>query len=259
MAHIDRHAPGAFCWVELGTTDQDAAKQFYTSVFGWSFQDIPVAPDEIYTMFILDGRNTAAAFKIRPQDAARGIPPYWGLYVCVRNADQCAGRATELGGNVFEGPFDVGEHGRMALVRDPTGAVFSLWQPKKHIGMGVTGVDGTLCWADLNTPRPQAAADFYSALFAWELVPGDEGYLHIKNSGEFIGGISPIRHNSNTPPHWLPYFLTSSADETAMNADARGAKLFMPPTTMENVGRISIMADPQGAVFAIYEAARKAA
>lgn len=218
-----------------------------------------MGPDEIYTIFMLDGRPAAAAFKLRSQEMERGIPPYWGLYVCVKSADQSAARANELGGNVFEGPFDVADHGRMAVVRDPTGAIFSLWEPKNNIGVGVAGVDGTLCWADLNTTDPAAASKFYTGLFGWELVPGDDGYQHIKNSGEFIGGIPPARPDSKAPPHWLPYFLTSSADETAMNADARGAKLFMPPSTFENVGRISVIADPQGAVFAIYEAARKAA
>jgi predicted enzyme related to lactoylglutathione lyase len=218
-----------------------------------------MGPDEIYTIFTLDGRPASAAFKLRPEELGRGIPPYWGLYVCVKSADESAARAKELGGDVFEGPFDVAEHGRMAVVRDPTGAVFSLWEAKKHIGIGVTGVDGTLCWADLNTTDPQRAGRFYSGLFGWELAPGDEGYLHIKNAGEFIGGIPTVRQDSQAPPHWLPYFLTSSADETAMNADARGAKLYMPPSTFEKVGRISVIADPQGAVFAIYEAARKAA
>ena len=148
----------------------------------------------------------------------------------------------------------------MAVIKDPTGAVFSLWQPKTHIGVRVTGVDGTLCWADLNTPDPKRAADFYSRLLGWELVPGEEGYVHVKNGPDFIGGIPPLREESaSTPAHWLPYFLVSSADETTMNADARGAKVYMQPMTMEKVGRMAILADPQGAVFALYEPARTAA
>jgi len=53
MAHIDKHAPGEFCWLELATTDQNAAKAFYSSVLGWSINDFPMGPNEVYTMFQL--------------------------------------------------------------------------------------------------------------------------------------------------------------------------------------------------------------
>lgn len=259
MAHIDKHPPGAFCWIELGTTDQNAAKSFYTSLFGWSPQDFPMGPNQFYTMFKLDGGDAAAAFSISPEEQERGIPPHWMLYVCVANADDTASRVAGLGGKVIEGPFDVATFGRMAVLRDPTGTYINIWEPKSHVGTTVAGVDGTLCWADLNTPDPDRAGQFYTELFGWELMRGDDGYVHIKNNGEFIGGIPPVRQSSReTPPHWLPYFVTSSADETASKASAGGAKMYMPPTTMEKVGRIAVIADPQGAAFALYEAPQKA-
>jgi predicted enzyme related to lactoylglutathione lyase len=260
MAQIERHAPGAFCWIELATTDQKAAKQFYDEIFGWTAKDTPIGPDEVYTIFQIDDRDAAAGYTLRPEHRQMGIPPHWMLYVSVASADNAAERAADLGGTVIDKPFDVAEHGRMAVVRDPTGAVFSMWEARKHIGVKITGVDGTLCWADLNTPDPARAVKFYSGLFGWEMIPGDGEYLHIKNGNDYIGGIPPLREQSaTTPAHWLPYFLVSSADETTMNADARGAKVYMQPITMEKVGRIAILADPQGAVFALYEAARKAA
>src|SRR3954469_1106373 len=123
MAHIDKHAPGEFCWLELATTDQNAAKAFYSSVLGWSINDFPMGPDEVYTMFQLQGRDAAAAYTMRPEQRSQGVPPNWSLYVCVTSADDAVKRTQELGGNVIAPAFDVMTFGRMAVIQDPTGAV----------------------------------------------------------------------------------------------------------------------------------------
>jgi len=260
MANIDEHAPGSFCWIELATTDQTAAKGFYKSLFGWAANDSPIGPGEVYTIFQLEGRAAAAAFVLKPSETAKGIPPYWGIYIAVDNADDTSRRAGELGGKVIEGPFDVMEAGRMAVLQDPTGAVFWIWQPKANAGTGITGVDGTLCWADLSTPNTARATEFYSKLFGWHISAEEKdpsGYLHIKNGDEFIGGVPPSAHRHlNTPPHWLPYFLVSDCDRTANQAKENGASFQVAPMTMEGVGRMAVIADPQGAVFALFQPSR---
>jgi len=112
-------------------------------------------------------------------------------------------------------------------------------------------VDGTLCWCDLSTPNPERASKFYGGLFGWQIVAGDEDpehdYLHIKNGEHFIGGIPSTKHRDpGTPPHWLAYFLTSNCDASADKAKQLGGRLYLPPMTMENVGRFAVVADPQG-------------
>jgi predicted enzyme related to lactoylglutathione lyase len=260
MANIDKHAPGAFCWIELATTDQTEAKNFYNSLFGWVASDIPMGPDAVYTIFKLEGRDAAAGFTIPPEELSQGIPPHWGLYVAVDSADDAARLASGLGGKLIDGPFDVMEAGRMAVVQDPQGAVFRLWQPKANTGTGITRVDGTLCWADLNTTDPAGAGDFYSKLFGWAIAAEEKdpsGYLHIKNGDEFIGGVPPAAHHTpGTPPHWLPYFLVSDCDRIANIAKEHGATLHMAPMSMESVGRMAVIADPQGAVFALFQPSR---
>jgi predicted enzyme related to lactoylglutathione lyase len=123
MPHVQKHDPGSFNWLELGTTDQAAAKQFYGALFGWEAQDFPMGPDGVYTMFKLDGKDVGACYKLGPQ--MEGIPPNWGLYVCVDDADATAKRAAELGGAVLKPPFDVYTFGRMAVLQDPTGAIIT--------------------------------------------------------------------------------------------------------------------------------------
>jgi hypothetical protein len=258
MPHIDKHPPGAFCWIELSTTDQNAAKSFYSSLFGWASQDFPMGPNGLYTMFQLEGRETAAVYTMHSEQRSQGVPPHWMIYIAVESADAAASRVPQLGGNLLAPPFDVYDVGRMALVQDPAGAVLALWQPKKHTGTGIAGVPGTLCWADLVTPDPARAKEFYAGLFGWRIAASENdpsGYLHIANGEEFIGGIPTARFGDlNVPPHWLAYFLVADCDETAAKAKELGARTHLAPTAIEKVGRMAILADPQGAVFAIFQA-----
>jgi predicted enzyme related to lactoylglutathione lyase len=258
MSHIDSHPPGSFCWIELGTTDQPAAKSFYQALFGWTSADMPIGPDAFYNIFRLEGRDAAAAYTLRPEQRSQGVPPNWMLYIAVNSADDVAKRAAELGGAVVVEAFDVPRAGRMAVLKDPTGAAFSVWEPKENKGTGIAHVDGTLCWADLSTPDPQLASKFYSELFGWQMMTEEEDpehdYLHIRNGEHFIGGIPPAKfHNPKAPAHWLAYILTSNCDAIADKAKQLGGELYLAPTTVENVGRMAVVGDPQGAVFALFQ------
>ena len=255
MPQVTRHAPGSFNWLELGTTDQNAAKQFYGPLLGWTANDFPMGPNGVYTMFQLNGRDMAGCYAIGPW--MPGVPPNWSLYIAVEDAAAAAARAGELGGKVIRDAFDVMTFGRMAIIQDPTGAIFNVWQAKTHIGIGSSGDNGALCWADLNTPDPQRARTFYEALFGWRISPGKDkpadSYLHIQNGEEYIGGIPPAsERNQNAPPHWLIYFLVADCDASTAQAKQLGGRVYVPPMTIENSLRFSVIADPQGAAFALF-------
>ena len=257
MANIDHFPPGSFCWFELGTSDLDAAKKFYMSLFGWGVNDMPMGPDMVYSMFSLDGRMPGAAYKLMPEMVQAGVPPHWAIYVASENVDASTEKAKAAGGSVIKGPFDVFDVGRMSVVRDPTGAVFQIWQEKRPEANGIAGVPGTVCWADLSTRDVDTAAKFYSAVFGWHIGPGENdssGYLHIKNGDQFIGGIPPAHMMpSNVPPHWMLYFLVDDVDQSTSRVTEMGGKVFMPPMTMEKVGRMSVVADGQGAAFSLFK------
>jgi uncharacterized protein len=257
MAIIEKHAPGSFCWIELATTDQPAAKKFYGELFGWSVNDMPMGPGDFYTMFQIEGRTAAAGCTLRPEQAKQGVPPHWTLYIAVDSADDTAKLATELGGTVLAPPFDVYDAGRMAVIGDPAGAAFCVWQAMKSPGTGIGSVPGTLCWADLSTPDPKRAQDFYGGLFGWQMTLSEKDandYLHIKNGMTFIGGIPPAAHRDpKMPPNWIAYFLVADCNASAAKASALGGRALHGPVFMENVGHYAVMADPQGAVFALYQ------
>src|SRR6185437_16213319 len=125
---IQSYAPGSFCWAELQTTDQEAAKSFYGEMFGWTTMDVPI-PDGVYTMFRKGADDVGAACATQG-----GAPPHWGVYFATTDVEDSAAHLAKLGGKVVAGPFDVMESGRMCAAQDPQGAYFSLWQAKRHLG-----------------------------------------------------------------------------------------------------------------------------
>lgn len=242
--------------MELATTDQDAAKRFYTTLFGWTFFDNPMGPDEFYTMFQLEGENVSGGYTLRQEQRNMGVPSNWNLYMSVESADAAVAKAVELGASVLGGPFDVYDFGRMAVMADPTGAVFSVWQANKHPGFGIMSQPGSFCWADLSTADPAAGAKFYAAMFGYEMPPRQGGYLHLKNGNEFIGGIQPAEHRDpKSPPHWLVYIQVADCAASTEKAKELGARIYFGPTDMADIGVMTVLADPQGAVFALFQPA----
>lgn len=257
MSLVEKHAPGSFSWIELATTHQDAARTFYTSLFGWTYEDSPMGPDDVYTMFQLNDRYVGAAYTLREQEKAMGIPPHWNLYMTVASADETAAKATELGGKLYAPPFDVMTFGRMAVIADPTGATFCIWEAKDHVGSGVVNEPGALCWADLSTPDQQIAANFYAGLFGWTTVPGEGGYLHLKNGESFIGGIQAAgTAPPGTPPHWMAYIQVADIGASTAKAKELGASICVGPMVVGTAGSMTVFADPRGAVMALFEVAQ---
>ncbi|MEK7831265.1 MAG: VOC family protein [Acidobacteriota bacterium] len=258
---VSKHIPGTFCWVELGTTDQEAVKKFYGELFGWDANDFPLGPDSYYSMFKLNGKDVGAAYALGQEELSLGIPPYWGLYICVENADTKAKEITAAGGTLIVEPFDVFEFGRMAVAQDPTGAAFKIWQPLNHIGVGIMGENNSMCWQELATRDLDAAKKFYSTVFGWDPQTKGEGtpmpyteiYLNDADGkpAPFGGMYTMMPHMEGIPPHWMPYFAVADCDGTSEKAKALGGQVHVPPTDIPNTGRFSMMTDPQGAAFAV--------
>jgi uncharacterized protein len=258
MQTITQHAPGTFCWPELATTNQDAAKAFYAPLFGWTFRDTPIGDAGVYTIFQLAGRDSAALYTMQPDMMKQGVPPHWGAYVAVASADAAAAKAKQLGATVVVEPFDVMEHGRMAVLQDPIGATFCVWEAKKHPGVGVMGEPGSLNWTQLNARQTGPAKAFYTQLFGWTsqddpMPQGGGDYTTLLLNGTPMGGIMPMPKEvpAQAPSHWLTYFGTRDVDGTVAMAASLGGKTMVPATDIPGMGRFAVLADPQGAVFAL--------
>jgi predicted enzyme related to lactoylglutathione lyase len=216
-----------------------------------------MGPGEVYTMFQLGESYVGAAYTQRDDEKAMGVPPHWNLYIAVASADETAAKATELGGKLYAPPFDVMTFGRMAVIADPAGATFCIWEAKDHIGAQVVNEPGALCWADLNTPDPAGATAFYTGLFGWTTSPGEGGYLHLKNGEAFIGGIPPAGTTPpGTPPHWMGYIQVADINASSAKAGELGARICVGPMSVGQAGSMTVFLDPQGAVMAMFEVAQ---
>src|SRR5438270_1756343 len=223
MAERTKYAPGTFSWTDLATTDQDAAKQFYSQLFGWNAIDNPVGDGVVYSMMQIGGKDVAAISPQPEQQRDAGVPPLWNSYVTVESADASADSAQKLGATVHAPAFDVMDVGRMAVIQDPQGAFFMAWEPKAHIGASLANAPGALCWNELASTDPEASADFYRKLFGWKTEPfeGMEGYLGIQTSAVQNGGIRAATENE--PSYWIVYFGAEDADAGAAKASELGA------------------------------------
>jgi uncharacterized protein len=260
MTTFTQHKPGTFCWIELATTDTDAAKRFYGALFGWTFEDMPAGPDMTYTMVSLDKRHVGALYKMNAEMVAAKVPTHWASYVSVEDVDATVKTVQASGGKVMKEAFDVMEVGRMAVIEDPAGAMLYLWQPKQHIGAGVKGEPGSLCWNEVFTTNVDRAGKFYSTVLGWKTEAVDMGpmgtYTLFKLPGDTqnVGGMMPMPPNmKGAPSFWLAYLQVDDCDASTKKASDLGAKTMMPPMDIPNIGRFSIVQDPTGATFALYK------
>jgi uncharacterized protein len=256
MTEATWYSQGAFCWSECATSDVDGAKAFYSEVFGLEVEETPI-PGGTYVQFLKDGKHVAGLAQQQELERERGVPPHWNTYIAVEDADLTAKEAEGLGATIVAPAFDVLESGRMAVVMDPTGAAIGFWQAKEHIGAQVYGEDGTPSWWELMTPDPKRAVQFYTQLFGYgtQDFPVESGtYTVLMHKDEQAAGImsSP---QAEMPAAWTPYFSVADADATLEKATRLGAKVMMPVTEMEGVGRFSWITDPQGAVVAFIQPA----
>jgi uncharacterized protein len=248
MGERTSYTPGTFSWVDLQTDDPEGAKAFYSTLFGWQYDDVPVGDGIVYSMAQLDGHSVAALGPLQGE----GVPPHWNCYVTVDDADASAARASELGATLLAEAFDVFDAGRMAAFQDHQGAVLSVWQPKESIGAGLVNEPGALSWNDLLSPDVEASAAFYRDMFGWEIteVEGSGGqYWSIVNQGRLNGGMMPLPPGAH--PAWNLYFGSEDADATMARVGELGGGTVMGPIDVPNGSRFVVLRDPRNAVFSV--------
>ena len=248
MGTRERYEPGTFSWGDLGTDDPEAAKAFYVGLFGWQTEDVPMGAGGPYTMCSRPDGVVCAIYGREPGEG----PPAWLSYVTVADAGATVSAARAAGALAAQDPFDVFDAGRMAVVQDPTGAHFALWQAGTSIGATLVNVPGALCLNQLNTSDPERAATFYTDVFGWriEQVGTDPmPYWGIWNGPGLNGGMMALPPNVPAS-HWLLYFATEDVDAVAARAGELGGHIQIPPMAVPG-GRIAVAVDPTGAAFGV--------
>lgn len=248
MSERDGYEPGVPCWVDTRQPDPRAATDFYTRLFGWEAE---TSGD--YTFCRLRGRDVAAI--------AAGDSPAWSTHIWVDSADETGARVADAGGRVVTAPYDVPGAGRTAVLADPAGAEFAVWQPNGH--KGAQRVNEPAAWAmsALSTPDLEGAKAFYGAVFGWETDTFAVGDLEVTlwRLPGFVGGEpeQPVPADviatsvlSDGPAQWDIDFWVDDADAIAERAAELGGTVVASPFDMP-MGRRAVVADPQGATFSI--------
>ena len=256
MSIISEYKPGTFCWPELVASEKDKAKEFYLKLFGWEYSDVPVGEDNVYSMIYLKGKEVGGLYQMWPEQADHGVPTHWASYVSVSSVDDTVKKAESLGATIVAGPMDVFDAGRMAAIIDPTGSIFSIWQPMKHIGATIVNEPGTLVWNELATNDTDKATKFYTELFGWTSddmeMRGGMIYTVFMNGERPAAGMMAIGEDmGDMPPLWSVYFAVDNCDSIVEEARSLDGSVIVAPTDIPEVGRFAFLSDSQGAVFAV--------
>ena len=259
---ITKHRLGMFSWADMAVLDIDKAQAFYTKLLDLEATSTPIGPGMSYVMLNKAGKSCCALYPVTEKELKeRGGQSCWLSYFTVEDADAAAERVKELGGAVLFGPFDVFDEGRMAIVQDPTGAVFAVWQPKKGIGAEVFGEPGALAWNELCTHDVGAATTFYGGLFGWRAnqVTSADGqeYTMFDLEGQPASGMIAIREEwGEMPSNWFIYLAVEDLEESLTRVEEMGGKVIHQPMEVENVGRFSFIQDAVGAYLSLIQIAR---
>jgi predicted enzyme related to lactoylglutathione lyase len=230
---------------------------FYAGLFGWEPEgpgDMPGDPPGRYYVARLRGRDVAG---VGSQPA--GSTPSWSTYVYVASADDAARAAADAGGTVLTAPFDAPPAGRLAVLADPAGAVFCVWEPAERKGAQLVNEPGAWAMSHLTTPDPERAAAFYGALFDWTTETFGE-FTMLRLPG-YVGGEprQPVSReviatmagaDGGAEAGWNVNFWDHDVDASAAKAVELGGRVVAGPFDTP-MARMAVLADPAGAGFTV--------
>jgi len=251
-----QHLPnGQPIWIDLATSDPKGAQAFYAAVLGWTY-DVSGPEFGHYAIALRDGVSAAG---IGGMPDGVEMPPAWTVYFGVGSADETVAKATALGAQVLSPAMDIGDFGRLAVLADPTGAAFGLWQPMSHKGVSIVGEPGAFAWSEVNTRDASADATFYAKLFGLrgEVVEMQGTPYHMLHAadGPCCGVLQMTSEWGDMPPHWMAYFAVADADAAKATVIAHGGQVPFGPFDSP-YGRIIVAMDPQGAAISFIELPR---
>lgn len=253
MAIVTRYPNGTFCWTELAAADATAASLFYTQLFEWESTPLPTGPSNNYNVLYKEGESVAALHQAGPGEERE----HWKSFVAVDDVDAVVRAAEVAGASIVAEPFDVEDAGRMAEIRDPSGADLALWQGRAHVGAGRFGEPRAPCWFELATRDTEAAANFVLEVFGWEseIAPmGASTYTTFTRKGQPVAGMLQMTPEwGEVHPHWMVYFQVESIAATMRRAKELGGAVLYGPLEAKGVGKFAILRDPQGVTFSALE------
>jgi uncharacterized protein len=253
MPERTSYVPGIPCWTDLATPDLEKATAFYRELFGWDVEDVEGG----YRFFVLRGSRVAGVVEQSEDMKAGGVPSAWVTYVAGQVETE-VGAARASGGDVVTEPAPAGDFGRVAVLTDPEGAMFGVWEAGTFHGAELVNEPGAMSWSELNARSLHDAIGFYSAVFGWEAENVDTGgqgppYVTWMIDGEAVGGALELQPEwGEMSPYWVTYFAVTDADAAVETIASGGGQAFTQPRDSE-FGRWAAVADPFGAPFVVIQ------
>lgn len=252
MGRVSTYPDGTFCWVNLGVGDVSQAVSFYTALHGWDTEEV-VEDGVSYTICRVDGADVTAIYEM-PAGESAVAGPHWNSFISVHDIETTTQRSADLGATVLVGPA-AARGRRLAVLTDPGGAMFCLWQPEGRIGAGLVNEPATWSWNDLATRDPDRAGSFYSDLFRWQFqqVAPEGTYFSIGRDHLLIAGMRTMDGDpADMPPHWIPYFVVEDITHAAARLEELGAEIVVAPRQVP-AGWFLVFTDPSGASSGLLE------
>ncbi|HZY96970.1 MAG TPA: VOC family protein [Candidatus Cybelea sp.] len=266
MSERTHYPAGVPCWVDTLQPNPEAAKQFYGDVFGWEFiapGQMPGTPPGKYFVAQLRGHDVAG---IASQPEGVPASTAWNTHIAVDSVDATCAKILSTGGTVLVAPFDARPAGRMAVVSDPAGAVFCIWEANDRRGAQLVNEPSAWAMNVLTTRDSEGAKRFYGEVFGWRTDTVEAGGTPITlwRLPGYVGGepqqpvprdvvavmVPPNASTKHLPPHWSVDFWIDDVDRAAATAAKLGANLIEPPRDTPGF-RTCVLADPQGAIFSL--------
>jgi uncharacterized protein len=250
---------GRFVWYELMTKDPGSAKAFYQDVIGWNAMGMEVAGED-YTMFA-NGEVPHAGMMQLPEEAdAACAPSHWIGYIGVPDVEQAMADASEMGARTFIGPMSIPDVGKLAVMADPQGAAFAVYNPESDLEDAGPPQSGQVSWHELITTDHEAAFDFYARLAGWEKTSsfdmGEAGLYQMYGvDGLELGGMYNTAPDMSAPPHWLLYIKVDDIEGASERVKAGGGQVLNGPEEVPGGDRVAHCMDPTGAAFALHAVA----
>ena len=245
---------GTPCWVDVKVTDPAAAKQFYSSLFGWDIQDGPPEAGG-YAICLLNGRPAAA---IMPRPEGNPAPNVWSTYLASDDVDATVAKAKEAGSSFLMEPMDVMTAGRIAFATDPLGAPYGIWQAGDHVGFRIYTEPGAVVWNELMTRDYEGSKAFYAGVFGYTYDEVGEGFsystLKRAGDGEVVGGLGKLdpRTPAEIVSNWRVYFMVDDCDASVAKAVELGATATREPFNTP-FGRMAAVTGAQGEAFSLIQ------
>lgn len=245
---------GRFVWHDLMTTNVEQSLRFYGDLFPeWNIETIPMGEHTYYKIFV--GDLSFGGF-VGMEATARGPRTHWIGYVGVSDCDETMMRCQQHGGRVAVPAFNVPGIGKFAVIQDPQGAIVKPFQMQTPIELSKSPSVGHLCWNELHTNDEDGSRRFYQSVFGWSAVenriPGSGSHTIFRAGERKVAGCVPLPDGFDASPAWLTYIYADDVECRVDKAESLGAQTYVPPRPFYGSGRFSVLADSNGAAFAIY-------